>query len=110
MGLFRSDPVIPDPPNRSKREKCWESRDLFFSCLDRIDVVNPLDKKHDKIIAKECSKENKQYETDCVASWVKYFNQKRPFDIKKERMLKEAEEQNAEVIQMPGYRPGAIGK
>ncbi|KAG7698084.1 hypothetical protein KL930_001746 [Ogataea haglerorum] len=94
MGLFSREKT-PQAPNRSKREKCWESRDIFFKCLDRIDVVNPLDKNVQGKIKKNCSKEDAQFQKDCVASWVKHFKEKRPFDIKKEQILREAAEQQA---------------
>jgi len=93
-----------EPPSRSKREKCWESRDLYFSCLDKLQIDNPLDPQHAKTIKSNCSNEDKKFNKDCVASWVKYFKEKRPFDLKKERMLKEAAEQGQQIIQMDGYK------
>ncbi|VEU20250.1 DEKNAAC101211 [Brettanomyces naardenensis] len=104
MGFFFSSQESKEPPNRSKREKCWESRDIFFQCLDRINVVDPLRNDTQKLVKKECGTEDKQFQKDCVASWVKYFKQKRPFDKKKERILNEAKEEGAEVVQLPGYR------
>ncbi|KAH3668194.1 hypothetical protein OGAPHI_001948 [Ogataea philodendri] len=97
MGLFSKE-TVKEPPNRSKREKCWESRDIYFRCLDRIEVENPFDKTKQDKIKKNCSSEDAQFSKDCVTSWVKYFKEKRPFDIKKERMLKQAAEENAEII------------
>ncbi|ODV85406.1 hypothetical protein CANARDRAFT_7521 [[Candida] arabinofermentans NRRL YB-2248] len=110
MGFFgltkdsSSTTDTPEPPNRSQRELCWQSRDIYFQCLDKIEVVNPLDPKHSDKIKKNCSSQDIQFQKDCVASWVKYFKEKRPFDIKKERMLKEAEAQNAEIVQLNGLR------
>ncbi|GMM30529.1 Coa6 protein [Martiniozyma asiatica (nom. inval.)] len=102
--MWFSSTEAPAPPKRSSREKCWESRDLFFSCLDKIEINNPLDPSKSSIIQKECGSQDKQFQKDCVASWVKYFKEKRPFDLKKERMLKEAAEQGSEIVQMDGYR------
>ncbi|GME87484.1 unnamed protein product [Ambrosiozyma monospora] len=102
FSLFQQDTT--EPPNRSKREKCWESRDLYFQCLDKIDVSNPFDKNSQKKINKNCHAEDKQFQKDCVASWVKYFKEKRPFDLKKEKMLAEAKQEGAEVVPLPGVR------
>lgn len=105
MGWFSSStPETTTPPNRSERKKCWESRDLYNSCLDRIHVDNPFDKEKQGLINKECGKEDKQFAQDCAASWVKYFKEKRPFEIKKERLLKEAKQEGNEIVQLPGYR------
>ncbi|KAF6011291.1 hypothetical protein HII13_002648 [Brettanomyces bruxellensis] len=86
------------------REQCWESRDIFFKCLDNIKVIDPLDPEKGQEIKKNCGKEDQQFQKDCVASWVKYFKQKRPFDKKKAKILKQAKDEGAEVIQMSGYR------
>lgn len=104
MGFFFSDESSKEPPNRSKREKCWESRDIFFKCLDRINVDDPLSDNKKSIVKKECGGEDKQFQKDCVKSWVKYFKEKRPFDKKKARILKQAKEEGVDVVQLPGYR------
>ncbi|GME93129.1 hypothetical protein B5S28_g870 [[Candida] boidinii] len=104
MGFFSSSET-KEAPNRSKREQCWESRDIYFACLDKIQVSNPFQPDNVTKINKNCYKEDQKFQKDCVASWVKYFKEKRPFDLKKERMLREAKEQNAEVIPLPGVRP-----
>lgn len=104
MNFFSKQSGESEPPKRSSREKCWESRDLFFACIDKQGIDSPLDPKFAKTIKKECDSEDKQFSKDCVASWVKYFKEKRPYDLKKERMLKEAEENGQEIVQMDGYR------
>jgi cytochrome c oxidase assembly factor 6 len=104
MGFFSKSEKEYEPPSRNKREQCWESRDLYFACLDKNNIENPLDPAKAKLSDKFCGAEDKQFQKDCVASWVKYFKEKRPFDLKKERMLKEAAENGQEVIQMEGYR------
>lgn len=102
--MFFAKKEESEPPKRGKREQCWASRDAYFACLDKHDIINPLDPKNVKTAKKECGSEDKQFEKDCIASWVKYFKEKRPFDIKKERMLKEAAENGQEIVQMEGYR------
>ena len=60
MGWFSKQKEMDDPtkaPSRSSRKQCWESRDLFFGCLDKISVVNALDPKHQKAIKASCSAE-----------------------------------------------------
>ncbi|KAF6012237.1 hypothetical protein HII12_002390 [Brettanomyces bruxellensis] len=104
MGLFFADKKSGEAPNRKSREQCWESRDIFFKCLDNIKVIDPLDPEKGQEIKKNCGKEDQQFQKDCVASWVKYFKQKRPFDKKKAKILKQAKDEGAEVIQMSGYR------
>lgn len=93
-----------EPPSRNKREQCWKSRDLYFACLDKNEIENPLDPVKAKIAKKQCGSEDSQFEKDCIASWVKYFKEKRPFDLKKERLLKEAADNGQEIVQMEGYR------
>lgn len=95
MGWFGKQKAMDDPtkaPSRSSRKQCWESRDLFFGCLDSINVINPLDAKHQKSIKASCSSEEAKFEEDCATSWIKYFKEKRVVDFKRERFLKEMEE------------------
>lgn len=63
MGWF-SNQEESSLPNREKRRKCWETRDAYFVCLDRVGVVKAGDEKD------ACSKEKKLYETNCAKSWV----------------------------------------
>lgn len=102
--FFSKSETESEPPSRNKREICWASRDAYFACLDKHSIDNPLDPKKAKEAKKQCGAEDKQFEKDCIASWVKYFKEKRPFDLKKERLLKEAAENGQEVVQMDGYR------
>lgn len=105
MGWFNKTKSMDDPtkaPTRSSRKQCWESRDLFFGCLDKINVVNALDPQHEKEIKTQCSKEETKFEQDCATSWIKYFKEKRVVDIKREKFLKEMEEQNAQQVDLSG--------
>lgn len=88
-------------PLRSKREKCWEARDQYNSCLDKLGVENPNDPKFAKSISRNCSKEEKHFSANCALSWVSYFKEKRYVDIKKEKMMKQMEQENAKLVELP---------
>ncbi|KAJ7683301.1 cytochrome oxidase c subunit VIb-domain-containing protein [Mycena olivaceomarginata] len=64
-------PQIPVSPTRQERQKCWESRDAYFACLDGVGVVNAGTE------GKVCAAENRVYEKSCAQSWVTYFNERR---------------------------------
>ena len=66
MGWFTSSSTQEEPslPDRAKRRKCWETRDAYFTCLDRAGVVKPGEEKN------ACSEDKKRYETNCAKSWV----------------------------------------
>jgi Cytochrome oxidase c subunit VIb len=55
-------------PDRSSRERCYESRDCFFECLDKHDILDA--NKHDAESRQKCPKEVADYERDCAKSWV----------------------------------------
>lgn len=55
-------------PTRAERQRCWESRDLYFSCLDKHDIIDAL--KEDKKAAKECKAESAKFEENCAEKWV----------------------------------------
>lgn len=57
-------------PSRTERKKCWESRDLYFSCLDRNNILDAL--KDDKAAAKSCGGEAQHFEKDCATEWVSF--------------------------------------
>ena len=57
----------PKPPARQDRQKCWESRDVYFACLDAAGVLKPGDEAPGT-----CAKELKMYESNCAKSWVRY--------------------------------------
>ncbi|KAF8224331.1 hypothetical protein L208DRAFT_1410507 [Tricholoma matsutake] len=58
-------------PLRQDRQKCWDTRDAYFSCLDRVGVVKAGEE------GEACSVELRQYEKNCAKSWMEYFNQRR---------------------------------
>ncbi|CCH43761.1 hypothetical protein BN7_3315 [Wickerhamomyces ciferrii] len=100
MGLFGGNKEYT-PPSRNKREQCWDSRDIFFECLDKNNVINALEDKHADTIKKNCSKEEVNYEQNCAKSWVKYFKEKRVVDFKRAAFLKEMEERGGEQLPFP---------
>lgn len=75
------------PNTRSQRVKCRESRDKFFSCLDSIDVVDSLKAENQSKIKKSCSSELGEFHTDCITSWIHYFQEKRVTDWQKQQYM-----------------------
>ncbi|TFK50174.1 hypothetical protein OE88DRAFT_1632346 [Heliocybe sulcata] len=75
MGWFgwssSSKSTNEDPPLRQDRQKCWETRDAYFACLDRVGVVKAGDE------GKQCAVENAAYNENCARSWIDYFNKRR---------------------------------
>lgn len=67
MGWFAGStkPEEPGALSRKERQKCWETRDVYFACLDREGVVTPGEE------GKACAPENRQYEENCARSWVR---------------------------------------
>jgi hypothetical protein len=55
-------------PDRSKREVCYESRDIFFQCLDKNNILDAI--KEDDKARQVCPTEVTAYEKDCARSWV----------------------------------------
>jgi cytochrome c oxidase assembly factor 6 len=56
-------------PDRTSRARCWESRDLFFACLDKNDILDGI--KEDKKARQKCAKEVEEFEAACSQSWVR---------------------------------------
>jgi cytochrome c oxidase assembly factor 6 len=56
------------PPKREERVRCWDSRDIFFACLDKHNIVDAI--KEDEKARTVCASENLKFEKNCVASWV----------------------------------------
>jgi hypothetical protein len=48
-----------DVASKEGREKCWESRDIYWKCL--------TDYKENE---KKCKKQRDLYENNCTQSWV----------------------------------------
>lgn len=66
MGWFSRNDKNEAEPSRQNRQKCWESRDLYFGCLDRLNVIKAGSE------GSACTKEKKLYEGDCAKSWVRH--------------------------------------
>jgi cytochrome c oxidase assembly factor 6 len=65
MGWFSSTPKKGEgAPNREDRKNCWETRDAYFACLDKVGVIKAGEE------GKACSKEKQLYEGNCARSWV----------------------------------------
>lgn len=58
------------PLKRNERKACWESRDIYFGCLDRNDILDAV--KDADAAGKKCSKESELFEKDCATSWVRH--------------------------------------
>ncbi|KAK0725455.1 cytochrome oxidase c subunit VIb-domain-containing protein [Lasiosphaeris hirsuta] len=80
-------------PKRAERQRCWEARDGFFSCLDAHDIVDPV--KEEKAVGRACAKENVKFEQDCAREWVTYFKKWRVQDIQKRARLEALQAQGA---------------
>ncbi|ROT38368.1 hypothetical protein SODALDRAFT_295028 [Sodiomyces alkalinus F11] len=95
-------------PDRRERAKCWEARDAYFACLDRVGVIDAL--KDDKQARKGCPAENAAFERDCAAAWVKYFKQWRVADIQKKARIAQLEAEGAVQIELtPTFEEAASG-
>ncbi|ROW09944.1 hypothetical protein VPNG_06262 [Cytospora leucostoma] len=91
-------------PSRTERKKCWESRDIYFACLDRNGILDAI--KDDKAAAKSCGGEAVGFEKDCATEWVTYFKKWRVADYNKKKRLAALEAQGAQNVQIQSG-PGA---
>lgn len=85
-------------PDRSERKKCWESRDLFYACLDKHDIIDSLAAEGKKKADQHCAPENKQFEKDCAAAWVTYFKKFRVADYQKKKTFERLEKEGANLM------------
>ncbi|TFK34551.1 cytochrome oxidase c subunit VIb-domain-containing protein [Crucibulum laeve] len=85
MGWFSGSPKTEESaePSRQNRQKCWETRDAYFACLDRAGVVKAGQE------GTTCAVERKAYQDNCAKSWIDYFNQRRVIaDAQKDRLAR----------------------
>lgn len=71
MGLFsssQSQDSAPDLTKKSQRAVCWASRDNYFACLDKNNIIDP--RKDPAAALKVCKTEDAAFERDCIKSWV----------------------------------------
>lgn len=97
MGLFSSN-KIDTPPDKNKRQICWDSRDKFFQCLTTNNIDNSLDPKQKDNVENNCGELRNDFKNKCVASWFKYFQEKRYNDIQRERYIKKLEAEGAQEL------------
>ncbi|KAI0763331.1 cytochrome oxidase c subunit VIb-domain-containing protein [Trametes elegans] len=89
MGWFSGSKSAetPDPTSRQDRQRCWESRDAYFACLDAANVVKPGDEQN------ACADTKKTYEQSCAKSWIEYFNKRRVLAEQQQGVLTQARTQ-----------------
>jgi cytochrome c oxidase assembly factor 6 len=59
-------------PTKSTRQKCYESRDAFFECLDRNNILDSVNSKKGRdAAAKACGPADQAFEKNCAHSWVR---------------------------------------
>ncbi|WVO13391.1 hypothetical protein L204_101006 [Cryptococcus depauperatus] len=82
-------------PTREERRQCWKSRDVYFGCLDKNNVLRVGDEVQrnakDGIIRGVCTSERESYEKSCVKAWVDYFNQRRLLELRRLATINAAE-------------------
>ncbi|KAF7513674.1 hypothetical protein GJ744_007725 [Endocarpon pusillum] len=83
-------------PDRSAREKCYESRDRLFDCLDRNDILDAV--KEDEKTRRVCKGENEVYERDCAKAWIKYFKEKRVMEYNRDRTIERIKADDARMV------------
>ncbi|KAF5326989.1 hypothetical protein D9619_005029 [Psilocybe cf. subviscida] len=88
MGWFSSSKKEePTAPNRQDRQKCWETRDAYYACLDSVGVVKAGEE------GSACDVQKKFYEDNCAKSWIDYFNQRRVIaEAQKDRLARTNEQ------------------
>ncbi|KAI0328262.1 hypothetical protein GY45DRAFT_1326519 [Cubamyces sp. BRFM 1775] len=89
MGWFSSSnsSETPNPTSRKDRQRCWDSRDAYFACLDSANVVKPGDEGN------ACAESKKVYEQNCAKSWIDYFNKRRVLAEQQQGVLTQAKTQ-----------------
>ncbi|QBM86963.1 cytochrome c oxidase assembly factor 6 [Metschnikowia aff. pulcherrima] len=98
MGFFSKGEPVVDPPNKTKRKVCWDSRDKFFDCLAKHKIENSLDPKLNEQVESSCGGERVEFQDNCVASWFKYFQEKRYNDIKRLKYIAQLEAEGAKPL------------
>ncbi|KAI9373694.1 cytochrome oxidase c subunit VIb-domain-containing protein [Aspergillus egyptiacus] len=83
-------------PDRSSRQRCWEARDQFFTCLDNNDILDSV--KDDKLARKKCGKEVAEFESNCAAAWVKYFKEKRVMEYNRDKTIERIKKEDAATV------------
>ncbi|ODV66958.1 hypothetical protein HYPBUDRAFT_152948 [Hyphopichia burtonii NRRL Y-1933] len=98
MGFFQKEETVQAPPNKSKRLECWDSRDKFFQCLTENKIDNSLDPKIQSKVELNCGELRNDFKNKCVASWFKYFQEKRFNDLIRQRYIEKLEAEGAQPL------------
>lgn len=99
MGFFgKTEEATRPPPNKAKRKECWDARDKFFSCLAANSIDNSLDEKLLPTVKSQCGELKADFEGKCVATWVKYFQEKRFNDLTRQRYIEKLEADGAQPL------------
>ncbi|WFC94448.1 hypothetical protein MBRA1_001078 [Malassezia brasiliensis] len=104
--------------SRSSRQRCWESRDVYYACLTKNGIHAPpgtdmsgtpgplgrgafrdpprseaerVQKAADERKNDPCTPLRNEYEGNCAKSWVDYFNKRRVLDERQKQFYAEAE-------------------
>ncbi|EPS44723.1 hypothetical protein H072_1281 [Dactylellina haptotyla CBS 200.50] len=96
LGITSAAPPKTTAPDRTERQKCWESRDLFFACLDKNDILDSI--KESDAASKKCGAQLKGFEKDCASSWVEYFKKRRVQEFKKAQLLEQMEKEGGQQL------------
>jgi cytochrome c oxidase assembly factor 6 len=116
-------------PDRTTREVCYESRDIFFQCLDKNNILDAI--KEDEKARKVCPTEVTAYERDCARSWVspnlpcerdmglwtwmlkyeqiKYFKEKRVMEWKRDQTIAQIQADDAKAVAKAKEKKSAGG-
>ncbi|WRT65874.1 uncharacterized protein IL334_002825 [Kwoniella shivajii] len=82
-------------PTREERNACWQSRDLYFGCLEKNKVLQAGDEiikdSNGKEVSRVCGGERELYERDCGKSWIDYFNKRRTLELRRQATIDAAE-------------------
>ncbi|OWZ54753.1 hypothetical protein LQV05_002637 [Cryptococcus neoformans] len=83
-------------PSREERKACWNSRDIYFGCLDKNKVLQAGDEvrrdtKGNVVPGGICSGERMSYENNCAKAWVDYFNKRRTLELRRLATIEAAE-------------------
>jgi cytochrome c oxidase assembly factor 6 len=99
-------------PTKSERQKCYDSRDKYFVCLDQhelwLDNLNP--KTHEEIVKIQptnifgkksidntCKNLKELYKSDCLPSWFMHFQVLRVEEKQKLYLVNKMKEDEANI-------------
>ncbi|PLB40853.1 cytochrome c oxidase subunit 6B family protein [Aspergillus candidus] len=88
-------------PDRTSRERCWEGRDKFFTCLDNNNILDAL--KNEKEAQSKCGSELAEFEGACAKAWVKYFKEKRVMEYNRDKTIEKIKKEDAASLKTQGW-------